>query len=158
MVQQLFESISNGWIRDTTRTAFLTGTPEQVKAYAERHSIAVGSKLKGTIQVIEGLVPVNKDDLTMGIKYPNAAAKEIGLACTAPDSEGNAVPVYRRSIYTDNPNAEDVLVQHTNVDEIRLFVAEQRAKAKAEGNNANTEALRGASPVLQGAATEEVGG
>ncbi len=70
------------------------------------------------------MTPVSATDSALGIKYPNAAAKDARLACMVADE-----PVYRRAYYTPNMDEQDVMVAHDNNADIKAFMEEQRIAA-----------------------------
>jgi hypothetical protein len=53
-------------------------------------------------------------------------AGETGVVCTL-----GGLPIYRRTKFSFAGNAEDMLIKHDNVDELRAAYANQTAKAKA---------------------------
>lgn len=75
--------------------------------------------LKGTIIFKEQLIPFNKKEPSRDYKI----AGKSGIVCCIDGS-----PIYRKTFYTSDPNAQDVFildengnrVYHTNGDEIRL--------------------------------------
>ena len=113
-VESIQPTFSEGFMRLGRRVAFIAGTVKDLQAFG----FTVNQELPGKIVVKEGLEPLNAGDATIGIKYPNAAAKAQGLSCMVDDQ-----PVYRKSFYTTNGEATDVLVAHNNGDRIRQFMA-----------------------------------
>ncbi len=110
------------------RIAFIFRTKEQFDAiFADMKVTPVADTvLAGIVQVKEQLVPFSLTNPTNGIKYPNAAAKATGIACTV---QGKSV--YRDTIYTTDETAEDVLVPHDNNTQIQEFVRNMNAAPKA---------------------------
>lgn len=96
----------NGFLKQTVLTALVQGHMDILKQM-EYH---VGQVLPGKIIVKESLTPFNKKDPNRDIKI----AGKSGIKCTL---EGQ--PIYRRTLYSQNSNAEDVLIQHDNVEELR---------------------------------------
>jgi len=123
-VESVQPTFSEGFMRLGKRVAFIAGTITDLEGFG----FTEGQQLPGKIVVKETLQPINADKPELGIKYPNAAAKEQNLACMVDDE-----PVYRKSYYTTNEDTADVLVAHTNGDEIREFMkAQQALAAKAQ--------------------------
>lgn len=118
------EEFNNGFLRYRQRFAFLTGTLKELSLFADKHNLEVGSEIEGRIVVMESLSPVDEKNPETGIKYPNAAAKAEGIACTLDDQ-----PVYRRTIFTKSPDMLDVFVAHNNQDAIKAFTAAQQEVA-----------------------------
>jgi hypothetical protein len=116
-VESIQPTFQGGFLRLGKRVAFIAGKVDELNKYVGDLSLVAGSELPGKIVVKESLIPVSATDATMGVKYPNAAAKTQGLACLVDDQ-----PVYRKSMYTPNVDELDILVQHTNGDEIRAFM------------------------------------
>lgn len=69
-----------------------------------------GQELPGKIVVREGFEPLNPKDVTYGIKLSGPAQ----IPCVA-----DGQPIYRESQYTDNLGEADILVEHTNGEEIK---------------------------------------
>lgn len=69
-----------------------------------------GQILQGKIVVREQLLPFNQKDPSKSLKI----AGDTSVVCKS----GEDV-IYRQSFYTPNPNSQDVLIQHTNKEEIR---------------------------------------
>jgi hypothetical protein len=135
------EEFNNGFLRFRQRFAFLSGTVKELELFADRHQLGEGSVMEGRIVVKESLVPINAIDPNVGVKYPNAAAKAVDLACTVTDSDGVISPVYRRTIFTKDGSMQDTFIAHTNGADIQAFMDEQKALAA----KANTPALKAGS-------------
>lgn len=125
------EEFNNGFLRYKQRFAFLTGTQKELQLFVDKHGLVEGSEIEGRIVVLESLEPVDDKNPETGIKYPNAAAKEAGLACTLDDS-----PVYRRTLFTKSPDMLDEFVAHNNQEDIKAFMLEQQAAAAKPATNA----------------------
>ncbi len=74
-----------------------------------------GQELPGKIVVKEQLAPFNKKDPTRDLKK----AGETGITIMQ-----NGQPIYRNTFYKPDPNAVDVLEEHTNREEIKAAYAE----------------------------------
>lgn len=140
-VESVQPTFQENFLRLGRRVAFITGPVTQLEMYVEMYGISVGMELKGKIVVCESLTPINPKDSSIGIKYPNAACKEAGLACTVNDE-----PVYRKSFYTEDISMQDVLVKHDNGEAIKEFQAQQAAKAA----KVVTPAVKSAAPKVAG--------
>lgn len=76
-----------------------------------------GTELKGQIIVEETIDPaIHKNGDKTGFSMKLAGKEE-----DAPICKVNGQPVYRRSVYTEDMNATDTLVQHDNTVEIKAF-------------------------------------
>jgi hypothetical protein len=104
-VQQATTTFNNGWMRPEIRTALIHGKLEDLM----NAEFKPGMELPGKIVVKEGLVP-----FTSNAQKELKVAGETGVVCRVDDQ-----PIYRTSYYTSNPNEQDVLIQHTNGEEIR---------------------------------------
>jgi hypothetical protein len=86
-------------------SALIHGTIEALKKF----NWHANQELDGKIVVREQLKPFNTKDPERDIKF----AGDTGVICT---HEGQ--PIYRKNFYTLNLNATDVLVEHTNKEQI----------------------------------------
>lgn len=96
----------NGWIRVKTLTALVPGTVSDLKKLGWVN----GQSVPGTIVVREQLMPFNKRNPERDLKV----AGDTGIVCKVGDQ-----PIYRNTFYSTNPNAQDTLIAHTNVEEIK---------------------------------------
>lgn len=102
----------NSFLRRKAVSALIHGYMDDLKA----EGYYAGQELPGKIQVIESIKPFSEKNPTQGLKR----AGNTGIVCTV---EG--LPIYRKTIYSGNASAEDVLVKHDNIDVIRnAFKAE----------------------------------
>lgn len=97
---------TTGFVRVKEIGALVLGTVADLKSLNWKK----GQELDGKIIVKEQLVPFNKKNPERDYKI----AGETEIVCCV-----DGQPIYSRSIYTGNPKAEDVRIQHTNKDEIR---------------------------------------
>lgn len=105
-VQQVTSTVNNGWLRPETRTALIHGKLEDLmKAHFEP-----GMELPGKIVVKESLVPFREENSMRDLKV----AGDTEVVCRVDEQ-----PIYRMTYYTTDETAQDVLIQHTNGDEIR---------------------------------------
>lgn len=113
-VEQNVASISNkGWLRLSKRTSLIKGRIEDLTSAGFKE----GTQLPGKIVVVESFDPFNPENPEKDLKI----AGETGVVCRVDDQ-----PIYRQTVYTADPNAQDQLIFHTNVEEIREVQAAQR--------------------------------
>lgn len=103
-----------GWLRNAKRSALIKGRVEDLMAAGYRE----GQELSGKIVVVESLSPFNVNNPDRDLKI----AGDTGVICRVNDE-----PVYRQSFYTQNPDAFDMLITHTNAEEIKEVQAAQKA-------------------------------
>ena len=110
-VQQLKTLIDNdGFLKSKMVSALIVGTIGDLKLA----DFKAGQKLDGKIVIVESLTPFNKKSPDRDLKI----AGDTGIVCTL---EGQ--PIYRKTKFSFNVNAEDTFVMHDNVDELRLAYA-----------------------------------
>ncbi len=85
-----------------------------------------GQFLDGKIIIKEQLKPFNTKNAERDYKV----AGETGIICCV-----DGQPIYARKVYTANPKAEDVRVQHNNVDEIREAFSVLKSQTASTGLN-----------------------
>lgn len=96
----------NGWIRIKSLTALVPGTVSDLTKLGWVN----GQMISGTIVIREQMMPFNKRNPERDLKV----AGNTGIVCKVGDD-----PIYRNTFYTTNPSAQDVIIAHTNVDEIK---------------------------------------
>jgi len=101
----------NGFARKKTISALVHGTVEDLKSFGWTK----GQELPGKITFKESLEPFNLSQPERDYKV----AGKTGIVCCQ-----DGQPIYRKTFYTLNMNAEDVSVAHTNVEDIRAAYAE----------------------------------
>jgi hypothetical protein len=74
--------------------------------------------LPGKIVIKESLKPFNLNNPDVDLKI----AGSTGVICRVDDE-----PIYRQTFYTTNVNEQDILVQHTNTDEIKEVMEAQKS-------------------------------
>lgn len=110
----------NGWVRQRTLSALISGTVSDLKGLG----FAAGASLPGKIQVVESLEPFNPDSPEKDYKV----AGETGIICCL-----DGQPIYRKTFYTDDTTAQDVLIAHNNTEDIKAKYAElEAARAESE--------------------------
>lgn len=114
-VEQTVNQINDrGWLRVVKRSALIKG---HVKDLVES-GFTAGKELPGKIVVVESFQPFNTDNPDRDLKIAGVT----GIICRVDDE-----PIYRQTFYTTNPEAIDVLIMHTNTDEIREVQASLKA-------------------------------
>jgi len=114
-VEQTVNQINDrGWLRVTKRSALIKGL---VKDLIEA-GLTAGKEIPGKIVVVESFQPFNTENPDRDLKI----AGDTGIICRVDDE-----PIYRQTFYTSNPEAVDVLIMHTNTEEIREVQASLKA-------------------------------
>lgn len=108
----------NGFLRRKVVATLVPGLLIELQA----EGFYNGQELSGKIMIKESLTPFNEKSPEKDLKV----AGDTGIVCKF---EGN--PVYRKTQYTMASNAEDVLIKHDNVDELRAAYAIQKNKSQA---------------------------
>jgi len=102
----------NGFLRRKSVSTLVHGTVEELLAMNFHN----GQELPGTIIIQESLAPFN-------VKHPERDLKvagDTGIVCSV---EGQSI--YRRTMYSAAVNAQDTLVKHDNVEQLRNAYAAQ---------------------------------
>lgn len=97
---------ADGWLRVTKRTTLMHGSLQDLV----ESGFYKNQELPGKILVIESFEPFNTEDPDRDIKR----AGRDGVICRVDDQ-----PIYRKTIYTTDLEAQDQIIMHNNVDEIR---------------------------------------
>ena len=111
----------SGFLRAKTVTALMPGLVEDLKA-AEFYA---GQALTGKIVIEESLTPFNKKNPEKDLKI----AGKTGIVCTV-----GGQPIYRRTKFSFNTQAEDTYQQHDNVEELRAAYEAEQATAGVRPN------------------------
>lgn len=106
----------NGWLKKKELSALVHGDTETMLAMGYE----VGQELNGSIIVKESLSPFGADG-DRDLKIAGAT----GIVCRVDDQ-----PIYRKTFYSESPNAQHELIAHTNRDEIRTAGAIERSAAQ----------------------------
>lgn len=109
-----YKSVSigkGGWLREKNLTTLIMGTTENLTSYAKN----LGKTLPGKIIAIESLEPFSNTNPDRDLKY----AGDTGIICCQ-----DGQPIYRKTEYTYDQEAQDILVEHTNGDAIRAANSE----------------------------------
>lgn len=100
----------NGFARKKTISALVHGTVEDLKSFGWK----ANQELPGKIIFKESLEPFNLNQPERDYKI----AGKTGIVCCQ-----DGQPIYRKTFYTLNTNAEDISVAHNNVEDIRAAYA-----------------------------------
>jgi hypothetical protein len=111
----------SGFMKSKVVSALVHGTISEL----QKAGFYAGQELPGGIYVKESLEPFNKVNPERDLKI----AGSTGIVCTL-----NGQPIFRKTYYTMAANAQDVIVKHDNVDQIRAAYDGQPSTAI----NANT--------------------
>ncbi len=106
----------NGFLRRKSVSTLIHGTVTELQLAG----FYAGQELPGTIIVTESLEPFNKKNPERDFKVAGAT----GILCTI-----GGQPIFRKTSYTQASNAEDTLVKHDNVDQLRAAYATQSVSA-----------------------------
>jgi hypothetical protein len=106
----------NGFLRIKPVSTLIHGTVTELKAAG----FYAGQELPGNLVIRESLEPFNTKNSERDLKI----AGDTGIICSV---EGQ--PIYRKTIYSAASNAEDVLIKHDNVDELRTAFAAKSVPA-----------------------------
>lgn len=108
----------NGFVKPKTISTLLQGEVETLQSLG----FFAGQELSGKILINESTEPFNKKSPERDLKI----AGETGIVCTV-----GGAPIYRKTVYTASSNAEDTLIKHDNVDELRAAYAAKSSAIKA---------------------------
>jgi hypothetical protein len=118
-VQQVRTMIDdNGFLRRKAISALIPGIASELK----ESGFFAGQQLDGKIIVEESLEAFNDKNPDRDVK----TAGETGIVCTL-----GGFPIYRRTKFSFDASASDLLIKHDNVEELRNAYAKQEAKSKA---------------------------
>jgi hypothetical protein len=118
----------SGFMKPKSLSVLIHGTVSDL----QKAGFYAGQELPGTICVKESVEPFTKSNPERDLKI----AGNTGIVCTV-----NGQPIYRKTVYSTAANAEDVLVKHDNVEQLRAAYAVQTAKSQAVKPNADFDAL-----------------
>lgn len=106
VVQKRITMGTNNWVKKSELSTLIHGTIEDLQEAGYNEM----SELNGKIVVKESLEPFSKNDPDRDLKI----AGETGIICCY-----HGQPIYRKTFFTYDPNAEDETIAHTNGDAIR---------------------------------------
>ena len=96
----------NGWVKSSNVSTLIHGKLEDL----QEMGFKANESLSGKIIIRESLEPFSKNDPERDYKY----AGDTGIICCV-----DGQPIYRKTFFVPNVDAEDVLIAHTNGDAIR---------------------------------------
>jgi hypothetical protein len=102
----------NGFLKRKSVSAIVPGLLSDLQA----SGFFAGQPLDGKIVVEESLEPFNKKNPERDLKIGG----NTGILCNV-----DGAPIYRKTIYSLQSNVEDVLIQHTNTEELRTAYAKR---------------------------------
>lgn len=102
---------NNNFIERKNVSALLQGSTVDLQLMG----FYAGQELPGTIVIEESLTPFNKKAPERDLKI----AGETGIVCRVGEQ-----PIYRRAVYSSASNAQDTLIKHDNVEQLRSAYAQ----------------------------------
>lgn len=102
---------NNNFIERKVVSTLLQGATSDLTAMG----FYAGQELPGTIVIEESMTPFNKKTPERDLKV----AGETGIICTV-----GGQPIYRRAVYSTASNAQDTLIKHDNVEQLRSAYAQ----------------------------------
>jgi len=105
---------NNNFIERKTVSALLQGSTADLSLMG----FYAGQELPGTIVIEESMTPFNKKTPERDLKV----AGDTGIICTV-----GGQPIYRRAIYSSASNAQDTLIKHDNVEQLRTAYAQNNS-------------------------------
>jgi hypothetical protein len=117
---------NNNFIERKTVSALLQGSTTDLSLMG----FYAGQELPGTIVIEESMTPFNKKTPERDLKV----AGDTGIICTV-----GGQPIYRRAVYSSASNAQDTLIKHDNVEQLRsaYSTANSSAIKNAAGQDFN---------------------
>jgi hypothetical protein len=113
----------NGFVRKRNISSLIHGTVEDLKSF----KWVDGQEVPGKIIAKESLEPFNFNQPERDYKI----AGKTGIVCCQ-----DGQPIYRKTFYTLNSSAEDVLVAHNNIEDIRAAYSTEQ-EVEVDGNVAD---------------------
>jgi hypothetical protein len=112
--QNVTQINQQGWLKNVKRSTLIKGLVSDLTASGFKE----GFEITGKIIVVESLNPFNQENPERDLKI----AGDSGIVCRIDDQ-----PIYRQTFFTPDPNAQDQLIIHNNVEEIREVMEATRA-------------------------------
>tara|TARA_R110002012_G_scaffold109803_1_gene253936 strand:+ start:2979 stop:3581 length:603 start_codon:yes stop_codon:yes gene_type:complete len=97
---------NNGWVKKSNVSTLLLGKLEDLQSL----NFKSGDVIAGKIVIKEQLEPFNSNDPDRDYKY----AGDTGIICCV-----DGQPIYRKAMFTADVTAQDVLLAHTNGQDIK---------------------------------------
>ena len=105
---------NNNFIERKTVSTLLQGATSDLTAMG----FYAGQELPGSIVIEESLTAFNKKTPERDLKV----AGDTGIICTV-----GGQPIYRRAVYSSASNAQDTLIKHDNVEQLRTAYAQNNS-------------------------------
>lgn len=118
----------NGFLRRKVVSALIHSEIDHLKA----EGFYAGQELPGNIVIVESLTPFNSKTPERDLKI----AGSTGIICTV-----GGQPIFRKTTYSMSSNAQDTLIKHDNVDQLREAYAVQTGTSSAINNARPAEDL-----------------
>lgn len=118
----------SGFLRPKLVTALIPGLVIDL----ELMNFYAGQQLDGKVVIEESLTPFNNKTPERDLKVAGGT----GIVCTV-----GGQPIYRRTKFSFDANAQDTFVKHDNVDQLREAYAIQAGKSSAIENARPAEDL-----------------
>jgi hypothetical protein len=107
---------NNNFIERKTVSALLQGSTADLTLMG----FYAGQELPGTIVIEESMTAFNKKAPERDLKV----AGDTGIICTV-----GGLPIYRRAVYSSASNAQDTLIKHDNVEQLRSAYSQTNSSA-----------------------------
>ena len=113
LTQEKLGISTTNWVRNQSKSTLIHGTVEDLQATG----IADKKELPGQIITREQLTPFSNENPDRDLKI----AGETGIICVGINTDTGEVdvPIYRKTFYSMDLSENDILVPHTNSNEIR---------------------------------------
>lgn len=109
---------NNGWVKKSNVSTLLQGKVEDLQSL----NFKAGDEIAGKIVIKEQLDPFNSNDPERDYKY----AGDTGIVCCV-----DGQPIYRKAMFTADTTAQDVLIAHTNGQDIKDANGTSSAKSNS---------------------------
>ena len=117
---------NGGWLKRSNVSTLLHGKVEDFDAIGIKDQ----KELTGKIIIKEQTTPFSNNDPDRDLKY----AGDTGVICCA-----HGEPIYRKTFFVADPNAQDVYVAHDNGDAIREAYPQSNATTALPKNDVKAE-------------------
>jgi hypothetical protein len=107
---------NNNFIERKTVSALLQGSTADLTLMG----FYAGQELPGAIVIEESMTAFNKKTPERDLKV----AGDTGIICTV-----GGLPIYRRAVYSSASNAQDTLIKHDNVEQLRSAYSQANSSA-----------------------------
>lgn len=114
------------FVRKRTVSALLKGEISDLQQFGWKN----GQEIGGRIIIKEQLTPFDKKNPERDLKV----AGKTNVICRS-----GSDPIYRKGFWVQNESEADVIIEHTNTDEIKAAYAAEKAKKEAEGESSESK-------------------